>query len=225
VKLRLTRPVLAAVTGLLLLTACANPDANDPDAADDPGSVPTLGQQPDTGAALGGSSAPGGGSEAPSTPPSTAPGGSDASSSQPPAPPDAGTDTGKPATFTRALSLRRTAIGNVVVDDKGWVLYLYTKDTSKPSKSNCYGQCIAAWPASTGDASNIAARGISPKLIGTVDRADGTSQLTLGGWPLYRYAGDKKAGDISGQGVNNVWFVVGADGKAIKTRPVGAGGY
>jgi predicted lipoprotein with Yx(FWY)xxD motif len=220
VNLRLARPVLAAVTGLLLLTACADTDANDPTAADEPGSIPTLGQQPDSGTPPADSSAPGG-----STPPSTAPGGGDGASTQPPPPPDTGTNTGKPATFTRALSLKQTAIGKVVVDDKGWVLYLYTKDTSKPPKSNCYGQCIAAWPASTGDASNIAATGISPKLIGTVDRADGTSQLTLGGWPLYRYAGDKKAGDVSGQGVNNVWFVVGADGRAIKTRPVGEGGY
>jgi predicted lipoprotein with Yx(FWY)xxD motif len=217
VTLRLTRPVLTAVTGLLLLTGCAQ--APDPDGADDPGTIPTLGQTADPGTAAGDSSTPG------STAPSTAPGGSDAASTQPPPPPDAGGNNGKPATFTTTLSLKQTAIGNVVVDGKGWVLYLYTKDTSKPPKSNCYGQCIAAWPASTGDASAIKATGINSRLIGTVDRADGVSQLTLNGWPLYRYAGDKKPGDIAGQGVNNVWWVLGADGKAIRTRPIGEGGY
>src|SRR5690606_37508496 len=42
-------------------------------------------------------------------------------------------------------------------------------------------------------------------------------QLTYGGWPLYTFIADSQAGDTSGQGVNDQWFVVSVDG-----TPVGA---
>ena len=38
-------------------------------------------------------------------------------------------------------------------------------------------------------------------------------------WPLYYYVGDVGPGDVDGQGVDGVWFVVGADGKLIKANP------
>jgi predicted lipoprotein with Yx(FWY)xxD motif len=50
-------------------------------------------------------------------------------------------------------------------------------------------------------------------------RADGTVQATYGNWPLYYYVGDHGFGDIDGQGVDGVWFVIGTDGKLIKTTP------
>jgi secreted repeat protein with Y-X4-D motif len=49
---------------------------------------------------------------------------------------------------------------------------------------------------------------VNPKLVGTVTRVDGTKQLTVSGWPLYRYIGDKKPGTWRGQNVNGTWFVI-----------------
>ncbi|WP_235039295.1 COG4315 family predicted lipoprotein [Kibdelosporangium aridum] len=37
--------------------------------------------------------------------------------------------------------------------------------------------------------------------VGTVRRDDGSLQLTVGGWPVYRFNKDKKPGDTFGQGV------------------------
>ena len=31
--------------------------------------------------------------------------------------------------------------------------------------------------------------------MGTINRADGTIQLTLNGWPVYRYSGDRSGRD------------------------------
>jgi len=55
--------------------------------------------------------------------------------------------------------------------------------------------------------------GVNRALLGTIKRADGTVQLTLHGWPLYRCAGDSAPGDVNGEGVGGVWFAV---------RPTGA---
>jgi secreted repeat protein with Y-X4-D motif len=49
-------------------------------------------------------------------------------------------------------------------------------------------------------------------VVGTVTRADGTKQLTIKGWPVYRYVGDKKPGTWKGQNVGGKWFVINPDG-------------
>ena len=59
----------------------------------------------------------------------------------------------------------------------------------------------------------ISLTGVNRALLGTIKRADGTVQLTLHGWPLYRYAGDSAPGNVNGEGIGGVWFAV---------RPTGA---
>ena len=50
--------------------------------------------------------------------------------------------------------------------------------------------------------------GIAAKDFATIQRADGKPQTTFRGYPLYYWVNDAKQGDTSGQGVNNVWFVI-----------------
>ncbi|MCX4540075.1 SCO0930 family lipoprotein [Streptomyces sp. NBC_01565] len=103
-------------------------------------------------------------------------------------------------------------VGSVVTDNAGATLYRFDKDTNKPPKSNCDGDCAAAWPAVP--ASDVSAsEGIDAALIGEVVRTDGSKQLTLGGWPVYRYAKDTQAGDAKGEGVGGTWHALAADGK------------
>jgi predicted lipoprotein with Yx(FWY)xxD motif len=102
-------------------------------------------------------------------------------------------------------------MGEVVVDEKGWVLYRFDKDKIDPSKSNCDGDCAKLWPpALTNGEPKL--DGVSSDDVGTVERSDGTKQITLGGWPVYRYIGDKKPGQWKGQNVGGTWFVVKPDG-------------
>jgi len=49
-------------------------------------------------------------------------------------------------------------------------------------------------------------------MLGTITRADGTVQVTYNGWPLYYYASDKASGDVMGEGVGNVWYVITPEG-------------
>lgn len=103
-------------------------------------------------------------------------------------------------------------LGQVVTDSAGMTLYRFDKDTASPPKSNCVDDCATAWPVvAAGGAS--AAPGTDASLIGEVTRADGTKQLTIGGWPMYRYAKDTKPGETKGQGVGGTWYASAPDGK------------
>lgn len=85
-----------------------------------------------------------------------------------------------------------TTLGKVLTDSAGFTLYRFEKDTAEPPKSNCDGDCAKAWPAVPADGAT-AATGVDKALLGEVTRTDGTKQLTIGGWPMYRYAKDTKA--------------------------------
>ena len=60
------------------------------------------------------------------------------------------------------------------------------------------------------------APGSTWRLLGTITRADGTVQSTYNGWPLYYFSGDSAAGDVNGQGVNDVWWVLDATGTPVQ---------
>lgn len=126
--------------------------------------------------------------------------------------------TGSPTTGTTAASatvrVATTSLGPVVVDTAGRTLYMFTKDTKDSGKSVCAGQCAAAWPAYT-TTGTPTADGVSGTL-GTITAAGGAKQVTVGGWPLYYFAKDKAAGDVLGQDVGKVWFVMDANGTPVK---------
>lgn len=107
---------------------------------------------------------------------------------------------------TLALS-KNDKLGAFLVAANGLTLYTFAKDTA--GVSNCNDKCASAWPALTVDASAtpVAGTGVTGKL-GTITRADGKTQVTYNGKPLYFFAKDKVAGDTNGQAVGNVWYVV-----------------
>jgi len=49
-----------------------------------------------------------------------------------------------------------------------------------------------------------------------VQAPDGKKQVTVNGMPVYLWEKDKAPGDITGQGVGNVWYLVAPDGTMIK---------
>ncbi|SCG71710.1 COG4315 family predicted lipoprotein [Micromonospora coxensis] len=112
-------------------------------------------------------------------------------------------------------------MGKVVTDQDGFVLYRFDKDSDDPPSSNCVDKCAQVWPPALTDG-NPQLQGVSDDKVGTVTRQDGTRQITIGGWPVYRYIGDKKAGQWKGQGVGGTWFVVQPDGKKnLECLPTG----
>jgi len=61
-----------------------------------------------------------------------------------------------------------------------------------------------------------AGEGIDESLLGTVERDDGSTQTTYGGWPLYYFAADTAPGDLNGQGVGENWFVIDPSGEVVE---------
>ena len=147
------------------------------------------------------------------------------STATPAAPPAAATTTSAPAPATSAaastsasnvteLKTMTSSLGSIVTDGNGMVLYAYLKDTQGAQTSACTGGCAAAWPMALASA--------TPTLTGVtgavtmIPTAAGGKQLALNGWPLYYFAKDKAAGDILGQGVGTVWYVLDASGTPKK---------
>ncbi len=139
--------------------------------------------------------------------------------------PSAGSGSGK-AGAAGQLAVREIAgVGGVVTDGAGATLYRFDKDTAQPPKSNCDGDCATAWPPVPADDASASA-GIEAGLLGAVTRSDGSKQLTLGGWPVYRYAKDTKAGEAKGEGVGGTWHALAPDGKkAVDQKQKKAGGH
>jgi predicted lipoprotein with Yx(FWY)xxD motif len=111
-------------------------------------------------------------------------------------------------------------IGTYVTDGAGRTLYRFDNDTAKPPKSTCNGSCATAWPPllikSPG---KIFPNGIDPKLVGYVERADHTCQVTIAGRPVYYFIADAKPGDLNGQGINGKWFAISPTGAKTKAIP------
>ena len=124
-----------------------------------------------------------------------------------------------------ALEMRTINGTAVVTNAKGMTLYWFAPDTSTTSK--CTGACATYWPPVTGPVT--AGSGVTGTL-GTITRADGTTQATYDGHPLYTYVGDTAPGQAKGNGKNlsgGLWWEMTVSGAkpATGTSSSSGGGY
>ena len=115
-------------------------------------------------------------------------------------------------TSSAALTTADSSLGEIVVDGEGMTVYMFDNDTQGADASVCEGECATNWPAVTTDSENPEVEGVTGD-VGTIEGVDGSTQVTLNGWPLYYFVGDEAAGDTNGQGVNQVWWVLTSDGE------------
>ena len=97
-----------------------------------------------------------------------------------------------------------SALGKILTDDNGMTLYTFDKDAD--GMSACYDKCAQNWPPLAADASATAEGD-----YGITERKDGSKQWTYDGKPLYLWVKDAAPGDVTGDGVNDVWHVVKED--------------
>jgi predicted lipoprotein with Yx(FWY)xxD motif len=131
------------------------------------------------------------------------------------APAETSAAASSPAASTADLMTGESSLGTIVVDGEGMSLYYFTKDTKDTKVSACTGGCLEAWPIATTTNDTPVVEGVTGE-VGTIDSPDGKKHLTLNGMPLYYWAKDTKPGDVTGQGVNDVWYVVTPAGEMIK---------
>jgi predicted lipoprotein with Yx(FWY)xxD motif len=114
------------------------------------------------------------------------------------------------------LMTASSSAGDIVVDAKGMSVYFFTKDVKDSGTSACTGGCLTAWPPLLTTSDEPKVEGVTG-TVGTITTPEGAKQVTLNGLPLYYFAKDTKAGDILGQGVNDVWYLADPAGEMIKT--------
>ncbi|MFB7249506.1 hypothetical protein [Microbacterium sp. NPDC056234] len=113
-----------------------------------------------------------------------------------------------------SLMTADSSLGSIVVDGEGMTVYMFDKDTQGADASTCEGECADNWPAVTVDSETPEVEGVTGE-VGTITGVDGETQLTLNGWPLYYFVGDAAPGEVKGQGVNDVWWVLTPDGERM----------
>ncbi|MFI0348833.1 hypothetical protein [Actinomadura sp. 9N407] len=119
---------------------------------------------------------------------------------------------GSPVNVTSVRVAAAGRLGTIVVDSNGRSLYRYDRDRARPSATTCTGACARMWPPVRFTPGLQIAGGIGQARVGQVRRPDGTPQLTIAGWPMYRYARDAAPGDVSGHGVSGAWYAARPDG-------------
>ncbi|MDQ1716047.1 MAG: hypothetical protein QOC60_1992, partial [Frankiaceae bacterium] len=120
--------------------------------------------------------------------------------------------------YTVTVSTRSGRLGKYLTGTSGRTLYVWLADPNK--KSVCTGKCATIWWPVLGRAK--AAGEVAQSALGTIVRADGRTQVTYHGRPLYYFSGDKSRGSTAGQGSNRFgarWYAVSSAGTPIKLAP------
>lgn len=118
------------------------------------------------------------------------------------------------ATGTEVV-LGDSQFGRILFGPDEQAIYLFDKEGGP--KSECYGDCAAAWPPVLTKGGPQAGAGLKASLLGTTKRDDGTTQVTYNGHPLYYYAhegpGEVTCHDVEEFG--GLWLVVDPAGNPV----------
>lgn len=126
-----------------------------------------------------------------------------------------------------AVTVKSTVISSpsetVAANASGRTLYSLSGETAHHLKC-ASSECTRFWPPLTAPSRSAhlhAAAGVHGAL-GLIRRRNGTWQVTLRGKPLYRYSGDTRSGQASGEGIQTfggTWHAVTAVAAAATPTP------
>ncbi|MFT4049485.1 MAG: hypothetical protein QM648_06555 [Solirubrobacterales bacterium] len=129
----------------------------------------------------------------------------------------AATQSTSTAAGVATISTADTKLGTILTGAGGKTVYLFEAD--KNGKSTCDDACASAWPPVITDGAPRTDGKAEDSKLGTTKRSDGNLQVTYGGWPLYYYVSDTKAGDVTGNDVDGFgaeWYALTPSGKAVE---------
>ena len=117
-------------------------------------------------------------------------------------------------------AFNKTLKTTILVDGAGRTLYLFTSDPKNVSTCAAVDPtCPKIWPKYTTSGKPTAGPGVKATLLGVTTG----KQVTYNGHPLYHFAGaagygaaDKKPGQVNGQGLFQLWYVVSPKGTPIR---------
>jgi len=133
-----------------------------------------------------------------------------------------------PSTAIVKTAFNKKLKKTILVDGAGRTLYMFTSDLSGKdticTPQGPYGaECPAIWPPLTSAAAPRAGSGVDASLLAVYRRGDGKHQVTYNHHPLYYFhgdsstpPGDKKPGDVRGEGFVHEWYVLAPNGTPIR---------
>lgn len=120
---------------------------------------------------------------------------------------------------------RSDTFGQYLVDAQGMSLYMLETDTQGAgdgeAESVCYDECAEEWPVLTTTGEPQAGEQVDGAMLATIERDDGSMQVTYNGWPLYYYHDDQAPGDTEGQAVHDDWggwYLLAPSGEVIEAE-------
>jgi predicted lipoprotein with Yx(FWY)xxD motif len=145
---------------------------------------------------------------------SGSPSGESPSGESPSSPPAGSSETASAGGPGVVIRTGGSAYGRMLFDGRQQAIYLFDREGG--TRPRCYGECAEAWPPVLADGEPQARGAVRAGLLGTVERRDGSVQVTYGGHPLYYYAhegpGQVLCHDIVEYG--GTWLVVTPQGEA-----------
>jgi len=120
---------------------------------------------------------------------------------------------GTPQRPAKIALAEHSSLGSILTDGAGISLYLFDNDTA--GMSSCSGGCLNSWPALLTEYGTAATNDVTGTL-GTITRGDGSLQVTVNDMPVYYWVNDAVAGDAGGHSLGSVWWLLNAEGNAIR---------
>jgi predicted lipoprotein with Yx(FWY)xxD motif len=124
-------------------------------------------------------------------------------------------ESGTPASGTVELTTADSPLGEILVDGDGMTAYYFDKDVPDSGSSTCEGDCAVAWPSITSASTTPVVDESVTATVGTITGVAGETQITVDGLPIYLFQKDMAPGDVNGQAVGDVWWVIAPDGTKI----------
>jgi predicted lipoprotein with Yx(FWY)xxD motif len=132
---------------------------------------------------------------------------------------------GATTTKTTVMTAHNKTWGTILTLGTGVTVYRLTADGK--NKSVCSGTCAKIWPPVVLAPGQKTPAGNGVSGLGTIKRSNGSLQVTYKGVPLYRFIGDHKAGQATGniKDTWGQWWVVNpAHPTATPTASTSSGG-
>jgi predicted lipoprotein with Yx(FWY)xxD motif len=122
----------------------------------------------------------------------------------------------RPALF-HTVELRKTGLGEVLVNSSGSILYEFSKDPAKKDTCVKISGCSEIWPALPVQGKPSAGAGVKASLLSTISLSGGKKQVTYAGHPLYIYSAAPRSTSYAGEKqFGGTWFAVNAKGRPVK---------
>ena len=134
------------------------------------------------------------------------------------------TTSGRSPAGTSFHTANVAGLGSVVVDGRGYTVYVLSSGTTKNLPCTSASGCTTVWPAlalPNGTTTASAGSGIQTSLLAT-QTVGSVTYPTYNGWRLYEYSGDTGPGQSGGQGITSYggsWHALSASATPVVATP------